>query len=373
MKIFDRIAKRSGLYVSRPVLNADAWAKWAEKYGVPNPVAAADMHVTVIASRTDVKVKPQSHTVQVYSTEGRIGFLGLDESVLTFLFWDWCLTDRNWFFLGQGAVSDWPEYRPHVTLSYDAKGFEVSDEALAAMPPSMIFGPEVFAPFAPDAKAVIEKGAAFAAGPDLAAAAVAAEPDLVLKGIDPIDRQTLLLMGQGAPLLQKSADRLFANHDGLLERLTKGQQPQTPEPNISRVLRSGDEERMVYGWASVSKINGENVVDSHRDEITTDALLTLTHEIIKGSRAGKFDHAGAKKSEIVEGLVFRPEIWAGIADTLEAAGALTKAEAAVVRKIEFEGALLGFHCADDDVWDVAKASDFELSIGCDAFVEPIQE
>lgn len=129
------------------------------------------------------------------------------------------------------------------------------------------------------------------------------------------------------------------------------------------LLKSADEDRMVYGWASVSKTKQGAVVDSHKHEITTKAIRKLMHGVIAGQRAGKLLHQGAKKTDIVESLVFTPELWKGIGDYLAAAGEITAEQAQVFHQIQLEGALTGFHVGDDDLWAAVKANDFELSIG----------
>jgi hypothetical protein len=359
-----RLAKRDGLYVSRPVLNADAWAKWAEKYGIPNPLPADKLHVTVIASRVSVTTKPQTSVLQVYSCDGSFSFLGPEADVLAFAWCDWCLSDRNWQLQSFGAVSDWPEYRPHVSLSMDAKGFELSDEAIAAMPPSFIFGPEVMSGFAPGVAAEVKKSAPVGEPVLLEDAAVKIAIDAVTKAavdgwgdLAKFDQQTLEMIAAGRPVSKAAFGRL-EGVDWLEEdagERTKGA--------VFKML--GVEDRMVYGFASVSIAKGESVVDSHKHEITTKALRTLAHGLIKGQRAGKLNHSGEQTSEILEAFVFDADVWQGLGDYFEEIGEISKAEADVFRKMTFEGLMTGFHCADDAIWAFAKNNDFELSIGAE--------
>lgn len=363
-KFLDRILKRDGTYVSRPVLNREDWAKWAEKFGVPNPLGVDALHVTIIASLVAVSCKPQTNIIQVYSNDMSWTFLGPDASVLAVTWCDWCLSDRCYQLQSFGAVSSWPEYRPHMSISMDAKGFELSDDALAAMPPSIILGPEVFGPFAPVA-AEIKKSAPEGEGLMLEDAAVAAAGALVQKGVlgdwgdlTKFDRQTVQMIAAGQPVAKSSLEAL----EGKVEFAT-------PEPagetHISNVFKRAEEDRMVYGFASVSISKGDAVVDSHKHEITTKSLRKLCHGLIKGSRAGKFDHAGDQKTEIVEAMVFDTDIWKSMGDYFEAIGELDTAKADVFRNMKFEGLMTGFYCATDESWVVAKNVDFELSIGCE--------
>ncbi len=365
MKLFDRIAKRDGLYVSRSLLNGDAWAKWAEKWGVPNPVPAEEMHVTVIASRKSVATKPSQMTHQIFTGgmncfgTGFLTFLGLEQDVLAYA-WncDWFLNDRYYALLEMGCTSDWPELRPHVTLSYDAKGWEIPDEAIAAMPPSFLFGPEIHAPFGKpvelkkefaDAESfVLEEAAQAAAGAYLQKVATEGWDD-----VGHFDRQTIALIAQGLPVTKASVDAL----DGKVDFATA--------EKATGVFKTDDECRLVYGWANVSVSKGLDVVDSHRHKITTKALRQLCHGLFRGQRQGKFNHMGVKKTDIVEGMVFDADVWSSMGDYFERIGELTKAEADVFRNMKFEGLVTGFHVEDDSLWEMAKSGDFELSIGAE--------
>lgn len=361
------IFKRQGIYISRPVLNAAAWVAWAEKFGVPNVIPADKMHVTIIASRTDVKCKPQTNLQQAYSDRGTFVMLGLDESVLTFAWHDCYLSDRHYFLLSNGAISDWPEFRLHVTLSYDAKGFEISDEALAAMPPSIILGGEEYGPFDPDAKAKMiakadDEVIEVTEGDMKAATGLLAKH---MEGdTDVADLQTLSNIAGGGSVLKSSLERLAKHADiAAVLKLDDGQEAAAEERAPTGIIKADDESRMVYGFASVSVTKDGAVIDSHKHEITTKALRTLCRGLMKGQRAGKLNHMGTKKTEIVEGLVFDADVWKGMADYFEAIGELDKAQADVFRAMKFEGLLTGFHCEDDKMWEFAKSQDFELSIG----------
>jgi hypothetical protein len=371
MKLFDRIAKRAGIYISRPVLNADAWVKWMEKFGVPNPLPADQMHVTVIASRKDLRTRPMQMTHTVFTSgefyPGHVAFFGPEANVLAYT-WacDWTLTDRHYALQSMGATSDWPEYRPHITLSYDAKGFELSDEALVAMPPSFILGGEVFGPFEPNAKEKLAKAAdpgdpsewelvyveeltEHEAQRFMSAFALSKSSDLSVAEL-----QTIGLIAYGQPVLKDALEAL----DGKVDFASS-------PPPVGAIIKTDEECRLVYGWASVSISKGDHVVDSHRHKIATKALRQLCHGLMRGQRQGKFDHKGLKKTDIVEAMVFDKDVWAAMGDYFEKTGELTKEQADVFRDMKFEGLLAGFHCEDDSVWQLAKDADFELSIGAE--------
>lgn len=157
--------------------------------------------------------------------------------------------------------------------------------------------------------------------------------------------------------------------------------PAKPAAPTSIFKVVNEESRMVYGFASVSvaptaKVETQDgqVVDSHKDLITTKALRSLAHGLIKGQRAGKIDHKGLKRSDIVEQMVFDTDLWKALGGYFQDMGVLTPAQAQVFKDIQFEGLLMGFHVADDETWALAKDSEFELSIGASrAFVQDIPD
>lgn len=151
------------------------------------------------------------------------------------------------------------------------------------------------------------------------------------------------------------------------DELEKAASPPAPKEGAKPVFKATrDEERMVYGFASVSKTAaGADVEDSHGDLITTKALRNLCRGLMKGQRAGKFDHQGAKKTDICEALVFDADLWKALGQYFEDTGVLPPEKAEVIKSLTFEGLLTGFHVEDDATWQLAKDSDFELSIGAE--------
>lgn len=347
------IRKRAGVYISRPVLNGDAWFKWATKFGVPSPQAAADMHVTILASRVDVKCKASINPVVIFAASGSFAAFGPEENVLAFTFYDFMLSDRFYFLCAQGGVSDWPEFRPHVTLSTDAKGFELSDEAIAAMPPSFVLGAERFADFSPaEAAEVDPDGDDNDYAPEsillvaYAGAAQQLEHAAITKGaggatVDAYDLQTLDAITHKARVHQSAFDRLMEGTEvkkalsaptaaSIIEAAKTG-----AEEGV--VIWKAEEERIAYGWASVSTVNDEVNVHHSLEAITIEAIKELCHGLIRGQRAGDMDHEGPVMAEIVEAIVFD--------------GPLQKALGIDLGR---EGLFIGMHVPDPADWEVAK-------------------
>jgi phage-related protein (TIGR01555 family) len=157
-------AEPKTLYIERQLLNADEVIRWAKSQGLETTLAAEDMHVTIAFSRAPVdwfsvgtdwagdqdgklRVKPGgARTVE------RLG----DGDAVALLFASDDLTWRHDRIKDAGASWDWPDYRPHVTLSWDAAGVDVSKIKPYTGP--LVFGPELFSTVDEDWKAgVTEK------------------------------------------------------------------------------------------------------------------------------------------------------------------------------------------------------------------------
>ncbi|MBL4699786.1 MAG: DUF1073 domain-containing protein [Phycisphaeraceae bacterium] len=133
------------LYIQRKVTNAGEIIAWAKEQGFKTTLPADDMHVTVAFSRDPVdwlKVgEPWSSTMTVEEGGPRlIEQFGDDAIVLIF-----AASELNWRHEQAeraGASFDFPEYQPHITITYD-KG----DVDIARIEPyrgKIVLGPEIF-------------------------------------------------------------------------------------------------------------------------------------------------------------------------------------------------------------------------------------
>jgi phage-related protein (TIGR01555 family) len=153
------------LYVSRKLLNADAVIKWAKGQGFDTTVPAGDMHVTVLYSREPVDWMKmgvgwdQDSDGKLKVAPGGPRMLdrfGSMSDAVVLLFNSSSLSWRHQDMISNGASSDYADYAPHVTLSYDVP----ADFDLSKVEPyqgELIFGPEVFAEVKEDWKSDIEE------------------------------------------------------------------------------------------------------------------------------------------------------------------------------------------------------------------------
>jgi len=138
------------LYVSREVLNASEIIAWAKSQGFTTTVPADELHVTVAYSRAPVdwmKVEEDwSATKEGNLTVSAGGprmveALG-DKGAVVLMFASSALAWRHMTIRKAGATWDYPEYQPHVTITYSG-----ADLDLATVEPYrgvIELGPEMF-------------------------------------------------------------------------------------------------------------------------------------------------------------------------------------------------------------------------------------
>jgi len=74
------------------------------------------------------------------------------------------------------------------------------------------------------------------------------------------------------------------------------------------ILKSDEDQRLVYGWASIILENGEPVTDSQGDIISESDLIKAAHNYISQYREAKEMHSGGQIGEVVESLVFTKDV-----------------------------------------------------------------
>lgn len=457
MKIIDRakallnIEKRAGgVFISRPVLNGDEWAAWAEKWKVPSPLGAADLHVTIMASTVDVKMKPATGPVVVDMNWACFCLMGPESQALTVAFDDWGLQDRHWALQRNGAVSSWPTYRPHMTLTMANGDFELPDEALADAPNYIVLGGEVNADLKvtevteddsdPEGVEIDDGDADLVVVIEIAASAAKTLLETA-KSLNAVDATALRDVAAGRSITAGVAKRLAseawateeirdlakapkkkpygdvayadaknskypidteehiraawsyinmpknqADYTAAEVKAIKGKivsawkdkidakgPPSAVKKTVERevvvtmkalpadVLKSmgiqkldilDDEQRIVKGLASVSTIGGVLVEDLQDDTVTTQALFEFNRSLLSGQRAGKFEHEGDVRTEIVGGLVLSDD-W----------------QKALGIDLGFEPYLTDIHVPGDQDWAEVKKGDWMLSIAGTMYVE----
>ena len=114
------------------------------------------------------------------------------------------------------------------------------------------------------------------------------------------------------------------------------------------------EQRRMWGWASIIEKNGKVYVDSHGDAIDQKALLDAAEDFMK-RRVLLSEHTGEKRGEVVQSMVMTKELQDALGIDLGIIGWL------VCVKVE-----------SDEMWQQAKDGKFTgFSIGYTAERKPL--
>jgi hypothetical protein len=150
------------LYVSRKLLNGADLIAWAKANGFETTLPAEDMHVTVLYSKRPVDPMKMGETWTGEDNGGLVIKPGgpralerFDGGAVVLQFASWSLQSRHEQMVREGASHDYPEYLPHVTLSYSADDIDLA--SIVPYAGELRFGPEVFAPIDEDWKAKVEE------------------------------------------------------------------------------------------------------------------------------------------------------------------------------------------------------------------------
>ena len=120
-----------------------------------------------------------------------------------------------------------------------------------------------------------------------------------------------------------------------------------------QILKADDEQRMVYGWASVVTEKGEPVVDRQGDVIEPDTLVRAVNKFMEHVRVGKEMHKGEQIGAVIHSMPVTKEIG-------ESLGIQS----------DREGWVVAFKVYNDDVWAKVKSGELAaFSIGGRAIKE----
>jgi hypothetical protein len=114
-----------------------------------------------------------------------------------------------------------------------------------------------------------------------------------------------------------------------------------------KIIKMDDEQRVVWGWASVATEGGEAVYDVHGDHIPMSELTKASIDFMENVRVGKSLHQGDQVSSVIGCLPLSQEL----------------AKALGIESSR-EGLIMGFRVHDDATWDLIKSGELPaLSIG----------
>lgn len=169
----------------------------------------------------------------------------------------------------------------------------------------------------------------------------------------------------GSPRANPKADRAY-NELAAIEdaKRTLGRHRKRAEDSMEEfeiglqfeIMKTDDEKRMVYGFASVSSVNGAELVDLQGDVIDMAELTKAAHEFMSNARVGGDMHTTMGTGEIVESMV--------IDGSLKKVLGITRPE---------EGWFIGYKVTDDGVWKNVKEGKYAgFSIGGTGVRVPVE-
>lgn len=122
-----------------------------------------------------------------------------------------------------------------------------------------------------------------------------------------------------------------------------------------KIFKSNDEQRLVYGWASVITEKGVPVVDRQGDVIDADTLVKAVSDFMEHVRVGKAMHSGEQVGVVLHSMPITKEIGASLGI-----------------QSDREGWLVAYKVYDEQVWqDVKSGKLAAFSIGGRATREEI--
>lgn len=143
------------LYVSRPVVNTDDIIEWAKSQGLKSMLSSDELHVTICYSKEkfvwgDLKPSKEKLTVAAIKPDDKdppvrqMEMFGKEKNVLVLQIESDELHKRWQEFCDEGASYDFPEYKPHITITYNGNDVDVDIDKIEPYQGKIVFGPEKF-------------------------------------------------------------------------------------------------------------------------------------------------------------------------------------------------------------------------------------
>jgi hypothetical protein len=120
--------------------------------------------------------------------------------------------------------------------------------------------------------------------------------------------------------------------------MTKNTEQDYPYGLEGKILKADDEQRMVYGWASVVTEKGEPVIDRQGDVISPETMVKAVNKFMEHVRVGKAMHTGEQVGVVVHSFPITKEL----GDSLGIHS-------------DREGWIVAYKVYDDAVWEMVKS------------------
>jgi cation transport regulator ChaB len=360
--ISGRVEKREAvpLYGCRPLLNAQDLIDWAKSKGYVTTLEPDDMHVTIVYSRTPLPMPNTDGEATwglgtVVVRGGNRSMMSLGDGSASALVIDSVDLISEWnHYRSMGASWDWPSYMPHVTISY--AGGPVDIEPYTG---DLVFGPIQFEQITGGASDDYVEKRQY--NDDVFTDRLGAMSRSVDLGLDGyvhcvmIEGQAMFRPGEDesdyVEAVYGEIDDEYEKQD-LLDAAIRAilqtvMDNETHYSSSVKIIKMDDEQRVVWGWASVATEDGKAVFDVHGDHIPMSELTKASIDFMENVRVGKSLHQGEQTSSVIGCLPLSQEL-------AKALGIETTRE----------GLIMGFRVHDDATWGLIKSGELPaLSIG----------
>lgn len=232
---------------------------WAHSQGIVTLLPIYDFHVTLVYSKSPFLWDYEDmnrETLVIRGGERSVEVFGDDALVLRISSPE--LTARHKELIAMGAVTDYPDYKPHITLTYQAKGIDVSQ----------------IVPYTGDIQL-------------------------------------------GCEWWQPVGDNPYGKSDSMTNH--SAQERGFQSYGEAQVVKVSPKLGLVFGYAIVSKINGEDYYDHHGDHIPEESMLKAAVGFMETDRVAGDMHQRDEKGEVVKSgqILFAFPMTQEIADSLD--------------------------------------------------------
>lgn len=314
----------SSLYIHRPVLNAQNIIDWAKANGFETTLPPEDMHVTIafskepvsweaIGGREDILPLPEDMTGRSLAQFGEATVLQIASREL----------EARWRgIIDAGATWDYPEYQPHITITYGSAPDLSTIEPYSG---PIVLGPEVAAPVKEGwMDDIVEKGFdpgearddsgkwSSSGGDSGARRKGSARYETLMARFKTANRAynadypDLIVAEKKIRQAARVRDRVI---DAIARRrreakITKKESPMANSRESfearSEIVKVDKSLGLVMGFAIICKLDGKPYFDTQGDHITEEAMLKSTADFMQNSRVSTHMHARDEDREPVQ-------------------------------------------------------------------------
>lgn len=130
-----------------------------------------------------------------------------------------------------------------------------------------------------------------------------------------------------------------------------------------KIVKVSDELRLVFGWANVTVMDGQEVVDTQNDVMDSQVLVKAFMDFMSSSRTGGLMHLRDEDGNPI-----------GVGEVVFAFPFTADLKKAMGIDMPEEGVMIGFRADDDSVWKAVKDKKLQaFSIGGKAVRTPVDD